>query len=168
SALHDACPWSTVFQAAPFADVWYRSYRARFEPVVVTGRTGATLTGLLLLAVSRDGKTLCHVGGQHAEYQVWPRTAHPLVGGAFDRLAAAFPRRRVQFVFLPPGFVFEPPRRWRTRCFLRPIRAPYLATNPADSVRESIRKKSNKHKLSQLARQGKITFERVCDDAAFE
>src|SRR5262249_25869066 len=145
-----------------------RSYRARFEPVVVTGRTGATLTGLLLLAVSRDGKTLCHVGAQHAEYQVWLSTDDRFVGDAFDRLAATFPRRRLQLVFLPPGFAFEPPRRWRTRCFLRSIRAPYLATNPADSVRDSIRKKSNKHKLNQLARQGKITFERVCDDAAFE
>ena len=167
-ALHDACPWSTVFQSAPFADVWYRSYRARFDPVLVTGWTGTTLTGLLLLAVSRDGKTLCHVGAQHAEYQVWLSTDDRFVGNAFDRLAAAFPRRRLQFVFLPPGFAFEPPQRWRSRCYHRPIRAPYLATNPADSVRDSMRKKSNKHKLGQLARQGKVTFERKSDDAAFE
>src|SRR5262249_26684920 len=79
-----------------------------------------------------------------------------------------FPRRRLQFLFLPPGFTFEPPRRWRSRCFHRAIRTPYLATNPAESVRDSMRKKSNKHKLNQLARQGKVAFERVSDDAAFE
>lgn len=167
-ALHDACPWSTVFQAAPFAEVWYRSYRARFDPVVVTGWTDAALTGLLLLAVSHDGKTLCHVGAQHAEYQVWLSTDDRFAGNAFDRLAATFPRHRLQFLFLPPGCTFEPPRRWRSRCFHRAIRAPYLATNPAESVRDSMRKKSNKHKLNQLARQGKVTFERVSDDAAFE
>ena len=167
-ALHDACPWSTVFQAAPFAEVWYRSYRARFDPVVVAGWTDAALTGLLLVAVSHDGKTLCHVGAEHAEYQVWLSTDDRFAGNAFDRLAATFPRRRLQFLFLPPGFTFEPPRRWRSRCFHRAIRTPYLATNPAESVRDSMRKKSNKHKLNQLARQGKVAFERVSDDAAFE
>jgi len=28
-SLHQACPWATAFQDAPFADVWYRSYRTR-------------------------------------------------------------------------------------------------------------------------------------------
>src|SRR5262249_23726476 len=59
--LHRACPWSTVFQDLPFADTWYRCYRERFAPVIVTGWTEEKLTGLFLLAVSHDGTTLCHV-----------------------------------------------------------------------------------------------------------
>jgi hypothetical protein len=46
------------------------SYGARFTPVIVAGWNGSTLTGLFLLAQSRDGTTLCHVGAGQAEYQV--------------------------------------------------------------------------------------------------
>ncbi|MGH7305368.1 MAG: GNAT family N-acetyltransferase [Candidatus Rokuibacteriota bacterium] len=166
-ALHEACPWSTAFQDRPFAHTWYRVYRARFDPVVVTGWTGATLTGLMLLAVSHDGTTLCHVGAQQAEYQVWLSTDGRFAGAALDALAGAFPGRRLQLLFVPPGVPFTPPDRWRSRCFRRPIAAPFLATNPADSVRESMRKKANKSKLNRLTRRGKLTFERVADDAEF-
>ncbi len=166
-SLHQACPWSTAFQDRPFADTWYRVYRARFDPVVVTGWTGTTLTGLMLLAVSHDGTTLCHVGAEQAEYQVWLSIDDRFAGAALDALAGAFPGRRLQLLFVPPGVPFEPPDRWRSRCFRRPIAAPFLATNPADSVRESMRKKANKSKLNRLTRRGKITFERVADDAEF-
>jgi CelD/BcsL family acetyltransferase involved in cellulose biosynthesis/RimJ/RimL family protein N-acetyltransferase len=166
-SLHEACPWSTAFQDVPFAETWYRSYRTRFAPVVVAGWTDATLTGLLLLAVSHDEATLCHVGAQQAEYQVWLSTDDRFAGAALDALAAAFPGRRLQLLFVPPGAPFAPPDRWRTRCFRRPIPAPFLATNPADAVRESMRKKANKSKLNRLTRQGKLTFERVDDRAEF-
>jgi CelD/BcsL family acetyltransferase involved in cellulose biosynthesis/RimJ/RimL family protein N-acetyltransferase len=166
-ALYQACPWATAFQDAPFADVWYRSYRTRFAPVVVAGWTDATLTGLLLLAVSHDGTALCHVGAHHAEYQVWLSTDDRFVGAALDALADTFPGRGLQLLFVPPGVAFTPPERWRSRCFRRPISAPYLATNPADAVRSSLRKKSNKSKLGRLTRRGSFSFERVCDDDAF-
>ena len=166
-SLHQACPWSTAFQDAPFAGTWYRAYRARFAPVVVAGWTDATLTGLFLLAVSHDGTTLCHVGAQQAEYQVWLSTDERFAGAALDALAAEFPGRRLQLLFVPPRAPFTPPDRWRTRCFRRPIPAPFLATNPADTVRESMRKKANKSKLNRLTRRGKLTFERVDDGAAF-
>jgi CelD/BcsL family acetyltransferase involved in cellulose biosynthesis/predicted acetyltransferase len=166
-SLHQACPWSTAFQDAPFADTWYRVYRAGFAPVVVAGFTDATLSGLLLLAVSRDGTALCHVGAQQAEYQVWLATDERFVGAALDLLATEFPSRRLQLVFVPPGVPFTPPERWRSRCFRRPIPAPFLATNPADSVRESMRKKANRSKLNRLTREGKLTLERVDDGAAF-
>ena len=166
-SLHQSCPWSTAFQASPFADTWYRSYRAQFAPVVVAGWADATLTGLVLLAISHDGTRLCHVGAQHAEYQVWLSTDDRFVGAALDALAAEFPGRRLQLLFVPPGVPFTPPDRWRTRCFRRPIPAPFLATHPADTVRDSMRKKANKSKLNRLTRLGKITFEHVADDAAF-
>jgi CelD/BcsL family acetyltransferase involved in cellulose biosynthesis/predicted acetyltransferase len=166
-SLHQACPWSTAFQDAPFADAWYRVYRERFAPVVVAGFTDGTLTGILLLAVTHDGATLCHVGAQQAEYQVWLSTDERFAGAALDLLAAEFPGRRLQLLFVPPGVPFTPPDRWRSRCFRRPIPAPFLATNPADSVRESMRKKANKSKINRLTRGGKLTFERVDDGAAF-
>jgi len=166
-ALYEACPWATAFQDAPFVDVWYRTYRTRFAPVVVTGWTDTTLTGLFLLAVSLDGTTLCHVGSHHAEYQVWLATDDRFVAAALDALASTFPGRRLQLLFVPPGVPFTPPERWRSRCFQRPIARPMLATNPADAVRASLRKKSNKGKLGRLTRRGELTFERVRDDAAF-
>ena len=166
-SLFRACPWSTAFQDAPFASVWYRCYRSRFAPVVVAGWTDTALTGLFLLAVSHDGSTLCHVGSHHAEYQVWLSRDDRFLGAALDALAAMFPGRVLQLLFVPPGADDTPPARWRSRYFRRPIPRPFLATNPADSVRASLRKKSNKSKISQLKRRGKYTFERVCDAGAF-
>ena len=165
--LHRSCPWATAFQDAPFADTWYRTYDRHFSPVIVTGWTDATLVGLFLLAESRDDATLCHVGAQQAEYHVWLATDARFVEAALDALAGAFPRRKLQLLFAPPGVTFTPPAHWQSRCFRRPFSAPYLATNPADSVRESMRKKANKSKLNRLARGGKVTFERIRDDAAF-
>jgi len=164
--LHQACPWSTAFQDAPFADTWYRVYRERFAPVVVIGFADAKLCGLLLLAESRDG-ALCHVGAQQAEYQVWLAIDERFAGAVLDLLAAEFPGRRLQLLFVPPGVPFTPPDRWRSRCFRRPFSAPFLATRPADSVRESMRKKANRSKLNRLTRGGKLTFERVDDGPAF-
>ena len=166
-ALYEACPWATAFQDAPFVDVWYRTYRTRFAPVVVTGWTDTRLSGLFLLAVSLDGTTLCHVGSHHAEYQVWLATDDRFIGAALDALASTFPGRRLQLLFVPPGVPFAPPERWRSRCFRRPITRPMLATNPADAVRASLRKKSNNSKLGPLTHRGKFTFERVGGDAAF-
>ena len=166
-ALHRACPWSTVFQDLPFSDIWYRCYRERFAPVIVTGWTERTLTGLFLLAVSHDGSTLCHVGTHHAEYQVWLSTDDRFVGAALDLLADEFPGRKLQLLFVPPGVAFTPPDRWRSRCFRRQIRAPLLKTNPADTVRQSIRHPTTRNKFNRLAREGKVTFERVIDDEAF-
>src|SRR5204862_461655 len=97
-SLHQSCPWSTAFQASPFADTWYRSYRAQFAPVVVAGWADATLTGLVLLAISHDGTRLCHVGAQHAEYQVWPSTDARFAGAAPHALAAESPTRPLQLL----------------------------------------------------------------------
>jgi CelD/BcsL family acetyltransferase involved in cellulose biosynthesis/RimJ/RimL family protein N-acetyltransferase len=166
-SLFRACPWATAFQDAPFVDVWYRCYRSRYAPVVVAGWTDTTLTGLFLLAVSHDGSTLCHVGSHHAEYQVWLSTDDRFIGAALDALAAMFPGRGLQLLFVPPGVNDTPPAHWRSRYFRRAIPRPFLATNPADSVRASLRKKSNKSKLGQLKRRGKYTFERVCNAGAF-
>src|SRR5215471_8704052 len=78
-----------------------------------------------------------------------------------------FPGRVLQLLFVPPGVGGTPPARWRSRYVWRPIPRPFLATNPADSVRASLRKKSNKSKFSQLKRRGKYRFERVCNAGAF-
>jgi CelD/BcsL family acetyltransferase involved in cellulose biosynthesis/RimJ/RimL family protein N-acetyltransferase len=166
-SLHRRCPWSTAFQDIPFIEIWYRCYRTRFAPVIIAGWTDERLTGLFLLAVSHDATTLCHAGGHHAEYQVWLSTDDRFVEAALDMLADEFPGRKLQLIFVPPGVAFTPRGRWRNRCFRRPIRAPLLATNPADSVRQSMRNKSTRNKFNRLAREGKITFERVSDDAAF-
>jgi CelD/BcsL family acetyltransferase involved in cellulose biosynthesis/RimJ/RimL family protein N-acetyltransferase len=166
-SLHRGCPWSTAFQDIPFTEIWYRCYRTRFAPVIVAGWTDARLIGLFLLAVSHDGTTLCHAGEHHAEYQVWLSTDDRFVAAALDMLADEFPGRKLQLAFVPPGVAFTPRGRWRNRCFRRPIRAPLLATNPADSVRQSIANKSTKNKFNRLAREGKLTFGRVSDDAAF-
>src|SRR5262245_44181643 len=105
-ALHRASPWATAFQDAPFADAWYRAYDRHYSPVILTGWTDATLVGLFLLAESRDGAMLCHVGAQQAEYHVWLATDARFVEAALDALAGAFPRQQLQLLFVPPGVTF--------------------------------------------------------------
>jgi CelD/BcsL family acetyltransferase involved in cellulose biosynthesis len=159
--LHDSCPWSTIFQEALFARVWYGTYNQQYTPIIVTGRVAGKLCGLLLLALSWDGTTLCNVGAHHAEYPTWIDTEAQFLEAALDALAAKYSGHKLQFVFLPPGTRFQVTARWRGRCFLRPIPQPLMDTRPADAVRESLRKKSNKSKLSRLNRLGKLTVDRV-------
>ena len=63
-------------------------YDTHFSPVIVTGWTDATRVGLFLLAESRDGTTLCHVGAQQAEYHVWLATDARFVEAALTHWPA--------------------------------------------------------------------------------
>ena len=69
--LHALCPWAGAFQSPDFVRAWFRCYSPDFAPLLVVSRTSAGLDGLLPLAISSDGKSLCHTGGNQAHCQSW-------------------------------------------------------------------------------------------------
>lgn len=171
AGLYSACPYGTCFQDQPFASTWYTAYAARFEPLIVTDENAGALSGLLLLAISRSGGEMIHVGGGQAEYHTWlARDPAPsrFIEPALDRLAEAFPRGHLQFLFLPGNAPLDWSPQWISRCVWRSLDRPLLSCAPGNDIAEVLRKKRKKMRLNQLERLGELKFERIEDLAAFE
>jgi CelD/BcsL family acetyltransferase involved in cellulose biosynthesis len=156
-SLYSACPWATVFQSQAFAQIWYSTYAADFEPLLVYALdTASDLAGLLALAMNRKTGELVHVGAHQAEYHVWLSAADQgdsFIEAAFDFLADRFPGGRLHLLFLPPGAPMgwlNEPRRWAGRARLRSLPRPLMAVGAGSRVEESLRKKSNKSRINRL------------------
>jgi CelD/BcsL family acetyltransferase involved in cellulose biosynthesis len=156
-SLFAACPWATALQSRAFAAIWYSSYASVFDPLCVYAldATGG-LAGLLALALNRKTRDLVHVGAHQAEYHVWLSIVEDggsFIESALDKLADRFPGARLRLLFLPPGAPVDwlkPPRPWAGRARLRPIQRPLMAVGVGGNVEESLRKKSNKSRISRL------------------
>jgi CelD/BcsL family acetyltransferase involved in cellulose biosynthesis/GNAT superfamily N-acetyltransferase len=165
-----ACPWATAFQGPDFVLTWYRTYRPRFEPVLVLSRAaGGELLALLTLAASADGG-LAVGGAWHAEYHAWVCSAD--LADTFPPAALAAARRLLpsaglRFTYLPPNT----PLAWlasdpvRARCLLTPHRRPLMRLGDGSAIAESLSKSGNKSRLKRLKKLGPVEFKRVTDPA---
>jgi CelD/BcsL family acetyltransferase involved in cellulose biosynthesis len=171
--LAAACPWATPYQSSYFVTTWLRHYRTRYSPVVVTMRArDGTLSGLLVLALSRNGRRLEVAGAHQAEYQAW--LAKP--GGQLDFIERAvalvdrvLPGHDLKFKYLPRGLPIEEIRDstlFRARGGITAHSRPLMRLDP-DQLDESLRKKSNKSRWARLRRLGPLEFTRITDPQAF-
>ncbi|HEX8983933.1 MAG TPA: GNAT family N-acetyltransferase [Bryobacteraceae bacterium] len=167
-SLYAACPWATVFQTRAFTEIWYSVYGPAFEPLIVYARDSAgDLSGLLALGIDRVTGALTPAGAHNAEYHAWLSTADTgdsFIEAAFDHLAARFPRGGLAFLFLPPGAPLgwlKPSRPWGGRARFRAVPRPLMTVGPGGSVEESLRKKSNKSRISRLRKLGPLRLEVV-------
>jgi len=171
--LHQSCPWATSFQGPDFVLTWYRIYRGCFEPVLVTGwSTGGELVGLLMLAIGADRPELAAAGAWQAEYQCWlssPACQESFIKSSVCALSARFRGWRLRFHCLPAaapvGWTVSCPL-WRRRCQLHVLARPLMQVEPGGRHAASLRKKSNKSRLSRLRRLGEVRLERITDPAA--
>lgn len=182
-ALYAACPWRTVYQQRAFAEAWFPLYGAEYVPVVtVAYEPDGRLAGLLVLAATKDRRRL-HVAGAHqCEYQTWlalPDCGNAFIASALDSLRATFPAARLSFTYLAPGtptawceakgagaVAQGHAARWASHVVVEPI-ARALRDLTGDANDASMRKKGNKSRLRQLARQGEVSFDHVTDPAEF-
>ena len=169
AALHRACPWAAPAQSAGFATTWYKVYRNRFSPVLVSGYDAdGTLSGLLTLAVPKKGSGLIVAGDPQGEYKVWiasPDSAESFVREALVSVRRQFPHQDLRFTYLPsntPLDCFTKDKILARCCKLRPYEQPLLLIDPL-RLAESFRKKGNKRRIAQLNRLGDVRFERVLD-----
>jgi CelD/BcsL family acetyltransferase involved in cellulose biosynthesis len=149
-------------------------YRGDYEPVLVLGRDSAgRLEGLLPLAVHGASGRVVVAGDQQAEYQSWVST--PEMGGAFaweavKAVQREFPGAVLRFKYLPPGT----PVGWladssaRRLCLSQLHVRPLLRLGDGKEISESLAKKSNKNRLKQLGKRGKVELHRLTDPAERE
>lgn len=154
------CPWSTVFQSSNFVLTWLAIYREQFEPVVFVGRArGGGLIAAAFLARNRVTDELVFAGTHHAEYHTV--LAHGceftdvmlLVTQGLESLNLRHPLR---FHFLAPGT----PDAWLADRRSRDLRA-MSQVHPRSfmalaGVEASLRKKSNKSRISRLRQHGQV------------
>ncbi|QRM27239.1 GNAT family N-acetyltransferase [Microvirga sp. VF16] len=165
SELARICPWSTACQSWEFADAWLSAYQGTYEPLLVIQYNEiGRLIGLLPLAVKRGRETIEHVGAHQAEYQVWLATeinASSFIELALDELSKAYPGRRLQLQYLPPGSPMDwctPQSRWGSRSILQKKRRPLLTLGSGSPAEISLRKKSNKSRISRLKKNGRLSL----------
>jgi len=172
-ALYSECAWATVFQSRGFATIWYETYKAVFEPLIVWAQErDGQLEGLLALAVTRDG-TLVPCGTPQGEYYAWisrPGRDAAFLQSALQVLWELFPGQSLRFAFVPPetpvNFIGHGAPELRNAVVVRyprPVRI--LAREPATA---SLRKKSNKSRLNRLARIGTVQYQELKSSAELE
>jgi CelD/BcsL family acetyltransferase involved in cellulose biosynthesis len=155
------CPWATVYQSIDFARTWFACYQ-RYTPVIVNLASAAGgLDALMVLAADAERRVKGAPGLQQCEYQAWLQSAQAsadFLPSALTKLALAFDFKTLAFKYLPAGMNIDALQghpglrsRWAVR---RQQRAVW---NFAErSAEESLRKKSNKSKVSRLGRGGAV------------
>lgn len=164
--LHDRCPWSTPFQSPCFVKTWFETYGTEYSPIVLEGLgTDGRLLGLFVLAEASDG-ALVVAGAHQAEYQAWICEEDVRLEFAERALTRAIERCRgagLRIRYVPPS-AWQSSLLWarglagRVEVVSHP--RPLCRIDSAD-VEASFRKKSNKTRLSRLAKEGEITFRTV-------
>ncbi len=174
SRLCEQCPWATAFQGSGFCTAWYRTYSERFEPLLVMSHDeSGRLNGLLPLGVSPGDGRLVVAGDWQAEYHCWisaPNIADSFPWQAAQSFQRRFPRAVLTFQYLPP----KAPLSWLTypeasrTCKLERHRRPLLCFGDGTEIAASLKKKSNKSRLSRLEKMGPANFAQVTDSTEFE
>jgi CelD/BcsL family acetyltransferase involved in cellulose biosynthesis len=167
-SLYDKCPWGSVFQCEDFVGAWYKTYKDRFDPVVVTGYNAeGEMVGLFTLASDTKTGGIVAAGGAQAEYHAWlaePQAANDFIESALDKLCAAFPKRSLTFLFLLPNAPVEWARtgRWSKRCYLKRLPRGLMELGDGGGFKEILRKKKQS-KINRLKRLGDLRLERIHD-----
>jgi CelD/BcsL family acetyltransferase involved in cellulose biosynthesis len=169
--LHERCPWSTVFQGWEFAAAWYEQYRQHYYPLMARSISPSGLMrGLLCLARHRKTGHLIPVGGRDAEYQGWialPEDSNEFPREALKELNHRLPGIDMVFRYLPAGT----PMTWLNSLRHGPFCDVEVWSRPvmrAAKASDSLRKKSNRSRISRLKSQGELRFDRIRDPAALE
>lgn len=172
--LYERCPWGTVCQAEEFVLPWYDAYQSRYNPIIVFSTdANGELSGLLTLAVDGDSGELAVAGFGQAEYQTWladPQDDSAFIKGALQTLREHFPDHTLRFLFVPPSTPLDwlSSGPWAQKCELRPFPRPLVSTTDGAVFRKLLQKKRYKTRLTQLARTGEVSFERVTRTEQFE
>ena len=153
------CPWSTSFQSAGFVTTWYAHYE-QFAPLVLYNRIEhETLSGLLTLAVPKNLDPLMVAGGHQAEYQVWLSLPdhEGFIRDALEVLHQLYPARLPSFRYVPSraplSVLCDKESPVGARVNVVEHKRPLFRLEE-ESIRASLRKKSNKSRLSRLKKQG--------------
>lgn len=160
--VYEACPWATAFQSPSFFKVWTRHYRATWRPLlVVAHRADGSVAGLMPLG-QREG-AIVGAGAHQAEYHGWicsEGDAAAFIVGAFETLAAAFPRHLVRLRYLSyamPTAAVAVALQSNARVAVHRHPAPTLDIDPA-AIQRKLRKSSTRSKAQRLRHLGRLQF----------
>jgi CelD/BcsL family acetyltransferase involved in cellulose biosynthesis len=173
-ALHRRCPWSTRFQSWEFVTIWYRCYREVSDPVLLCQRDGERLAGFLPLARDRISGRLAAAGDHQAEYQGWlaePGDGDRFLEAALLAIGQHFRPDRLRLRYLPakaPTGWLERPLGSGVTVATRRHQRPLFSLADPKAIAESLRKKSNKSRLSRLKRLGALELRVLETRAALE
>lgn len=165
--LYYACPWATVFQHPSFVATWYRLYEKEYLPILVKAEYAGKLTGLLTLALDKNGG-ITGAGASVAEYQVWltvDANDESFIKNALQALRQTFPGKKVLLKYVPAGvslmFTKKDPVL-KKRCFVKTVPQPVMLIDDAHFTSE-LKKKNRREKLNRLKRLGELSFEHISD-----
>lgn len=163
SELAQACPWATSFQQPAFVLPWFDAYAPVATPVVLYAGYPGSLEALLILALDPDTGALSIAGAHQAEYQAWlcrPGASGLFLKAALDVVAERFSARALRFRYVPASRevegLLDPACEIARQVTCREHKRPLLLLGDGTGIEASLRKKSNKSKLSRLRRRGDV------------
>lgn len=165
--LYIACAWATPFQSPHFAQTWFEYYCQDFELILVFIDDGDRLAHLLVLAQSKLNKSVVHIGAQQAEYQCWlsyNEDFNDFLVTAMRQLKHITPYGKIELKFLPSQLnelIVKAPRLLNLQHAIRQEHQPLVHFESERAPWLSLRKKSNKSKLSRLRKLGEVAIDLV-------
>jgi RimJ/RimL family protein N-acetyltransferase len=143
--------------------IWHKHYRENCEFLLVYETNSANeIIGLFPLNLCNKRDELSVAGSYHAEYQTWlalNENANSFISNALDLLQLEFPQLKLQFLFLAPNSPLKwLDEKWGKQSNLREMPRPLAAIGDGSKSAESLRKKGNKSRISQLKKLGEIEF----------
>lgn len=166
-SLYELCPWSTPFQSKTFVGTWYELFQHEVKPVMVLQMREGYLTGLLTLAINKDGNII-YAGADIAEYQVWladPDLSQDFIIHAVEALRHTYPRKPLCLHYVPANTPVEGLKQFG--CEVLRHKQPILKINYADLALE-LKKKNRKEKINRLRRLGSLQFCKITDPNEFD
>ena len=155
-----------------FCCIWLQHYSDACEPLLVIGKNfGGGLRALMPL-VHING-TITGVGSHQAEYQGWichPEDSDGFFNDAIAALMAAYPEARLRLKYILPGHCADTLKAYcnhRLQVRLVCHRRPLLTINP-ETIRTTLKKKSNRSKFNRLNRLGHLQLKWVTNIDDFD
>ncbi|MDP2560850.1 GNAT family N-acetyltransferase [Psychrobium sp. 1_MG-2023] len=169
--LYQACRWATPFQSVEFILCWFEHYNHAYLPLVVLEENEQGVQNLWLLAQDQSTSMIVHAGAHQAEYQCWlscnDRFDSFLKRGlVLLKGQTYFPELTLKF--LPPilSHIIATTDQLTARHIMRNEQQPLIRFDAKQAPWASLRKKSNKSKLSRLRKLGDVSIELVSEGAS--
>lgn len=164
--LHDHCEWSTPLQGDIFAKTWFETYAEVYSPIICFEQNSdGGLNHLIILAAKLSHSQIEICGTYHAEYQCWLSVKDDIadfIRNVMGELYHSNGQEELSLKFVPPELhsLLEKKTDVLGKKFnLYSDEKPITRFDSDPLPWASLRKKSNKSKLSRLKKLGEISVE---------
>lgn len=164
--LYDHCPWATSFQSLGYAAIWYQEYGDEYTPILVTSWKSQNnrLEHLFALALNRITNEIVVCGDEQTEYKAWLSVSEDcseFISRCLSDIKRISDGKCFVLDYVPSRLLstVENLKQHNIHCSIEYEKNAIVNLNSEPAPWASLKKKSNKTRISRLRKQGEIRLE---------